>query len=311
MADGGVGRRPGGLPYPAAGGQRNPAWRLPTAARGRFPIGRRLTTCPTSPQEIFAEKCAPLVKGRRSAYTLTKARQRGCRAYWEVWDASALRSLLAVLCRSLVGSQPRDAQQRRDLWRMPPRILESWRTSAHARAMESPLFQDVLRMAETEFGVAATNSCLACHSPVAVLTGDRALRRKVSWEGITCDYCHSIRDISLGGTNPRVKVEFSQVKSGPLKDIQAPAHETVFSPLHTSSVACAPCHEYRNPLGLACADHVFRVEGQPLRKGREGLPVLPHVRGGRGCGGPQDPEIGSGQGQLAPDAGESFHSAAQ
>lgn len=129
-------------------------------------------------------------------------------------------------------------------------ILDAWKTSAHARAMESPLFQDALGMAETEFGAGATRMCLDCHSPVGVLTGDRALRQKVSWEGITCDYCHSIRDISLGGTNPRVKVEFSLVKSGPLKDIQAPAHEAIFSPLHTSSVACAPCHEYRNSLGL-------------------------------------------------------------
>ncbi len=129
-------------------------------------------------------------------------------------------------------------------------ILEAWKSSAHARAMESPLFQDVLQMAETEFGASATNTCLECHSPVAALTGDRALSRKVSWEGVTCDYCHSIRDISLGGANPRVKVEFSLVKSGPLKDVQAPAHGAVFSALHTTSVACAPCHEYRNSLGL-------------------------------------------------------------
>jgi hypothetical protein len=45
-------------------------------------------------------------------------------------------------------------------------------------------------------------------------------------------------------------VEVSLVKSGPLKDVEAPVHGTLFSPVHTSSTACAPCHEYRNALGF-------------------------------------------------------------
>jgi len=111
-------------------------------------------------------------------------------------------------------------------------ILDAWKSSAHARAMESPLFQDVLRMAETEFGAGATGTCLECHSPIAVLTGDRALRQKVSWEGITCDYCHSIRDISLSGTNPRVKVEFSLVKRASQGHSNACARSSFLSTAH-------------------------------------------------------------------------------
>lgn len=129
-------------------------------------------------------------------------------------------------------------------------ILEAWKTSVHAKAMESPLFQDGLELTENRFGPSARTLCLECHSPIAVLTNDTSLRQKVSWEGVTCDYCHSIRDVSFSGKNPKAKVEFSLVKSGPIKDAVAPVHGTVFSPIHSSSAACAPCHEYRNQHGF-------------------------------------------------------------
>ncbi|MBI2680860.1 MAG: hypothetical protein HYX25_07625 [Candidatus Solibacter usitatus] len=129
-------------------------------------------------------------------------------------------------------------------------ILQSWKLSAHADAMESSVFQDSLDLAEADFGAASQKICLACHSPLAAQTGDSALLQKVSWEGITCDYCHSIRSVDFAGPNPKAKVELSLVKSGPLKNSTSMAHGTVFSSVHTSSEICAPCHEYRNATGL-------------------------------------------------------------
>lgn len=117
--------------------------------------------------------------------------------------------------------------------------------------MESRLFQDALKMAEADFGTSARKTCLGCHSPIAVQIGDLGLLRKVSWEGVTCDYCHSIRDVTTTGTNPRARVEFSLVKSGPSKEAASTAHGTVFSAVHTSSLACISCHEYTNAEGLA------------------------------------------------------------
>src|SRR5579871_188044 len=130
-------------------------------------------------------------------------------------------------------------------------ILEAWKFSAHAHAMESRLFQDALEVAETGFGAPARRTCLKCHAPVAVDKDDLSLHQKVSWEGITCDYCHSVKDVSLGGGNPRAVVEFSQVKHGPIKDAPAMIHGTAYSAVHTSAAICAPCHEYRNTLGFA------------------------------------------------------------
>jgi hypothetical protein len=129
-------------------------------------------------------------------------------------------------------------------------IHDAWKSSVHAHSMEDRVFQDSLELAEGEFGAGARRVCLSCHAPVAARIGDLALARKVSWEGVTCDYCHSIRDVSLDGPNPRAKVEFSLVKSGPLKDAVSNSHGTAYSAIHSSSLACAGCHEYANALGF-------------------------------------------------------------
>jgi hypothetical protein len=47
-------------------------------------------------------------------------------------------------------------------------IHEAWKSSSHARAMDSRLFQDALDAAEGDLGAAARKSCLACHAPLAV-----------------------------------------------------------------------------------------------------------------------------------------------
>ena len=77
-------------------------------------------------------------------------------------------------------------------------IHEAWKTSSHAKAMESRLFQEALALAEGDFGPDARKTCLGCHAPIAVKTGDLRLEKKVSWEGVTCDYCHSVREVSPG-----------------------------------------------------------------------------------------------------------------
>jgi hypothetical protein len=129
-------------------------------------------------------------------------------------------------------------------------IHEAWKTSAHSQAMESRLFQDVLELAEADFGGAARKVCLECHSPVGARTNDLALVRKVSWEGVTCDFCHSITDVSTAGANPKASVAFTLTKTGPLKDSESTGHATAYSAVHTSSAICAPCHEYRNSGGF-------------------------------------------------------------
>ncbi len=128
---------------------------------------------------------------------------------------------------------------------------EAWKASGHAHAMDSRLFQDVLHYTEADLGSAARQTCLGCHSPLAAMTGDAGLRTKVSWEGVTCDVCHSIRQVSLAGPNPKARFELTRTRTGPWKDDTPSRHGALFSPLHTTSLLCASCHEYRNSQGFA------------------------------------------------------------
>jgi len=142
-------------------------------------------------------------------------------------------------------------------------IHEAWKESAHARAMESRLFQDALELAEQTDGVQARKLCLGCHAPVGVRIGDLGLRLKVSWEGVTCDYCHSVREVSLADGNPRARVEFGPVKTGTLKEASSVAHGTEYSPVHRTAWICAPCHEYRNSLGFGVLTTFSEWKGSP------------------------------------------------
>ncbi len=161
-------------------------------------------------------------------------------------------------------------------------IEQGWKESVHSQAMQSRLFQDALEMAKSDLGAHARTVCLGCHSPTVAATGDYALALKVSWEGITCVYCHSMRSVSMNGPNPKAVVEYDNVMEGPWKDVVSPAHGTAYSELHTSSLLCATCHQYRNSQGFSvlttysewekgpyaaehkgCQScHMYRVEGE-------------------------------------------------
>ena len=129
-------------------------------------------------------------------------------------------------------------------------IEEAWKGSVHADSMASRVFQDALEAAEKDFGVEARKVCLSCHAPLAVLQNDLDLVKKTSWEGVTCDYCHSIRSVEVGGPNIKAVVQVTNVKSGPSEDSVSPAHGIAFSRVHTTALACAACHEFRNASGF-------------------------------------------------------------
>jgi hypothetical protein len=146
-------------------------------------------------------------------------------------------------------------------------IRDSWGASAHANAMTSPVFLEAFDAAERDFGVEARKVCLGCHAPMAGLLDDLELSRKVSWEGITCDYCHSIRDVATEGPKYKAVVQLGNVKTGPSKDAVSPAHGTGYSRVHTSALLCAVCHEHKNRLGFPVVTTYSEWKDSPSGKG--------------------------------------------
>lgn len=143
-------------------------------------------------------------------------------------------------------------------------IYDEWKLSGHAAAANHRRFVNLYDgrdwdgrsgrgwslLAEHPHGAGV---CSSCHAPS--LEPDEPafddLRRVsgVAAEGVHCDLCHKIRDVStehLGLAHGRFAIEWlrpeqGQVFFGPLDDVAR--GEDVYSPLQKSSRLCASCHE--------------------------------------------------------------------
>lgn len=105
---------------------------------------------------------------------------------------------------------------------------------------------------------ATAGNCAACHVPAAAIDNaygvDPSGVSGVEAEGISCDFCHKVWDVTL---NPSTGIPYEnrpgvlsfqfrrppeghQFFSGPLDDV-APGEDT-FTPVQKQSRYCAPCH---------------------------------------------------------------------
>jgi len=98
--------------------------------------------------------------------------------------------------------------------------------------------------------------CANCHTPDVVLNEGREvdLTEAIAKgsQGISCDFCHTVADVEIKqdpktgrfdtGITHIVTRARGNTKRGPFGDAVSPAHETVYSPLHTRSEFCAMCH---------------------------------------------------------------------
>lgn len=128
----------------------------------------------------------------------------------------------------------------RDIYRM-------WHGSAHARSMDDPNFLEVFRESEILWGHEQSRVCLNCHAPMVQVNDDWELVEKITWEGVSCDVCHSLVSVDLSGLGPRMTLDPGPVKRGPIRDAASTEHEVAYSELHEEALVCAPCHEYVNP----------------------------------------------------------------
>ncbi len=130
--------------------------------------------------------------------------------------------------------------------------------------------------------------CIACHAPLAFLTGDIPPKPPASGtranEGVSCEVCHNIT-----GTTEKVPYNFSytiqpgRVKQGPRKDVKAP-HGVETSQFLRSSGFCATCHDEASPYGAWVKE--------TYREWKAG----PYAREGVRC---QDCHVSSGPGNAA------------
>ena len=130
-------------------------------------------------------------------------------------------------------------------------IHACWQQSMHSRAFRNNVFQAAYRTATETYSAERAGMCLNCHAPTVRETQDYAAQTAMTHEGVTCDFCHSLRGADLDAPDKGIDLDVGRTKYGPLKRAQSPAHKVKHSDLHRGSELCAVCHEYRNEHGVA------------------------------------------------------------
>jgi hypothetical protein len=148
-------------------------------------------------------------------------------------------------------------------------IHDGWKSSIHATSLKDPLVQEAMQTAAARLGPDGRRLCLACHAPVALSTGDDALASPLSWEGVSCDFCHSIASVQPGDPLACYRLEPGNVRRGPIRDASSTDHEVAYSGLFTESELCAGCHEYRPQEGEPVLTTYSEWQASPYS--REGI----------------------------------------
>lgn len=125
-----------------------------------------------------------------------------------------------------------------------------WQQSLHALSWSNGVFQAAFRRAVAAEGNPKARLCLSCHAPTVRHTRDYEVKTPITAEGISCDFCHSIRAVELSDPSDPMRLDVGHVKYGPLRHAQSPVHVVKESPLHRRSELCAACHQYRNANGV-------------------------------------------------------------
>lgn len=139
-------------------------------------------------------------------------------------------------------------------------IYQEWSQSMMSKSYthswdEVEYFRLALPHSKKEPKVAGVKEgCIACHSPLAFLTGDIPPKpvsaNTRANEGVSCEVCHNI----VGTTekepfNFSFKVEAEGDKQGPRKDAESPDHGVVHSEFIQTAEFCATCHDEQSPYG--------------------------------------------------------------
>ncbi|MBI3813267.1 MAG: hypothetical protein HY279_02200 [Nitrospinae bacterium] len=130
-------------------------------------------------------------------------------------------------------------------------IYNKWKDSVHAMSVDDPIFYTSYIEAYTISSGQAKTLCLKCHAPTVLVTKDYELKNRLSREGVSCDFCHTLKGVKLNDRRDPFMRDISPVKRGPLDAVKVEGHKIEYSKLHLSSELCAACHEYVSDNGLS------------------------------------------------------------
>lgn len=127
-------------------------------------------------------------------------------------------------------------------------IYEEWVNSLHASSLTDPVFAGVFKQIENKVD---REFCISCHAPTTMVTGDFDFRLPITREGVTCDFCHTIRGVNLTKGDP-YEFDLGNTKWGPFaSDVEVEGgHKNAYSEVYLKAEFCGTCHQVMNKWGF-------------------------------------------------------------
>jgi hypothetical protein len=139
--------------------------------------------------------------------------------------------------------------------------FKEWSGSMHAYASMDPVFRAMNARGQEETKGALGDFCVKCHAPMAVqmgLTKDGLNLDQVEqkFQGVTCYFCHNVKDVTDVHNNPLVLSKDRTLRGGIPEPQTYGAHDAEYSKLFDnnyfnsefeSSKLCGSCHDISVP----------------------------------------------------------------
>jgi len=142
-----------------------------------------------------------------------------------------------------------------------PKHYQQWASSMHAYASNDPVFLALNKRGQRETNNQLGTFCVKCHAPMAVQLG---LTDGVTFDpstlppgatGITCYFCHNVKDVTDTHNNPLVLAMDTTMRGGAQNPATNTAHRGAYDPAMDSdsnnSAMCGACHDVVTPKGIA------------------------------------------------------------
>ncbi len=130
-----------------------------------------------------------------------------------------------------------------------PKIYAMWKESMHAHSVDDPIFETALALAYLASGEKAKKLCMRCHAPTTLQTRDYEKNLPITAEGVTCDFCHSVRSVDLGDHEDPFFLNLEMLKGTDWRRGRS-FHDRRIPDALRQSEFCATCHEYTAKNGV-------------------------------------------------------------
>ncbi len=129
-----------------------------------------------------------------------------------------------------------------------PTHYAQWRTSMHAYAALSPVFDAMAAKAYRDSSGEIGTFCTGCHTPIGTAQGEpgvteAATRSAISRDGVSCHYCHTAVDHDGVVGNTKILTDPTGPMRGPFGGTSTDGHTSEQSDFVTGAAFCGSCHD--------------------------------------------------------------------